>query len=714
MPITGTFYADFSPFSSATKKAKDDLDDFNGATQKTVVSIGNVEQATKDVIGTVSKVAGAFGIGFSISAITAFIAETNQAAVALQNLGIQTGIGVEDLQVLQAATKDAGVDQGQLANAIFQLRERIAGGDAGIVGAYASMGLSLDQVKMKGNDALELFLMTERGLAGLSGEIQATAAKDLFGGRLGNSMITFAANADEAVAKARSFTTVAGTDAVRAAADMANEVDRATTSLKAYVMEWEGKASRIWNILNKNTELAKEGNQVDRDTIAGKTAIFDQIQKNAKANTEIVGGLVLEIGLTKEGTAARAESEGKTKDQISAESFLNTMRLNSAKPLLDWQKQGLDQLKDWGILTAGNAEKLKVNVAQLQAYQAQLERNKQTEADIAEQNRAFDSELQTQLASQIAQQRALEAARAEHFGLDAQIQMLRDLAAQENVHALAVADEITSEKERMKVIEANNKRQTELALQINALEAQLAQQKIKSNLEAINAQTQINAIYGRDAAGAIQLPIDAMEVYRRKIAELNATLPEGLELTNKLALANEELSQSLLKEAQATDAAAAAGAKANATKTEAIALTAQQTAAARAASGFSLAGGGGPESFSGLTGFKSANELANAAAGIFQVGMSGQELLSRLAASGAGRAAGGPVLAGASYVVGERGPELFSPAVSGSISPSGPSGAGGIQIVINGSVLSTAAELAARVEAAVISAYRRGGNRLPV
>jgi hypothetical protein len=80
-----------------------------------------------------------------------------------------------------------------------------------------------------------------------------------------------------------------------------------------------------------------------------------------------------------------------------------------------------------------------------------------------------------------------------------------------------------------------------------------------------------------------------------------------------------------------------------------------------------------------------------------------------------GLAAGGPVSAGRAYVVGERGPELFLPGMSGAISPNAP-GAGGasIQIVIQGSVLSTRAELAELVGQAFVSAYRSGGNRLPV
>lgn len=52
------------------------------------------------------------------------------------------------------------------------------------------------------------------------------------------------------------------------------------------------------------------------------------------------------------------------------------------------------------------------------------------------------------------------------------------------------------------------------------------------------------------------------------------------------------------------------------------------------------------------------------------------------------RAAGGPVASGTSYVVGERGPELFTPNRSGTIIPNGAMGSGGsvINLTVNGAI----------------------------
>lgn len=55
-------------------------------------------------------------------------------------------------------------------------------------------------------------------------------------------------------------------------------------------------------------------------------------------------------------------------------------------------------------------------------------------------------------------------------------------------------------------------------------------------------------------------------------------------------------------------------------------------------------------------------------------------------AFGGGRATGGPVSAGTSYVVGERGPELFVPNTAGKIIPNGTGGGNTINLTVNGAI----------------------------
>ena len=83
---------------------------------------------------------------------------------------------------------------------------------------------------------------------------------------------------------------------------------------------------------------------------------------------------------------------------------------------------------------------------------------------------------------------------------------------------------------------------------------------------------------------------------------------------------------------------------------------------------------------------------------------------------------GGPVQAGQRYVVGERGPEMFTPNVSGTITPNSQMGGNGVTVVQNINI-STGVQQTVRAEirqmmpqiaqsakAAVVDSKRRGGN----
>ena len=65
-------------------------------------------------------------------------------------------------------------------------------------------------------------------------------------------------------------------------------------------------------------------------------------------------------------------------------------------------------------------------------------------------------------------------------------------------------------------------------------------------------------------------------------------------------------------------------------------------------------------------------------------GLSSFDALTLAGISGGARANGGPVMGGGSYLVGERGPELFTPGTSGNITPNGAMGGNTITVNVNG------------------------------
>ena len=85
---------------------------------------------------------------------------------------------------------------------------------------------------------------------------------------------------------------------------------------------------------------------------------------------------------------------------------------------------------------------------------------------------------------------------------------------------------------------------------------------------------------------------------------------------------------------------------------------------------------------------------------------------------GGGRAMGGPVSAGTTYLVGENGPELFTSSTSGTIIPNGAMGGNTVNITVNGAIdpISTARQIANILnrEATISGSFNRVGSSLLV
>ena len=73
------------------------------------------------------------------------------------------------------------------------------------------------------------------------------------------------------------------------------------------------------------------------------------------------------------------------------------------------------------------------------------------------------------------------------------------------------------------------------------------------------------------------------------------------------------------------------------------------------------------------------------------------------------RANGGPVMAGGSYIVGERGVELFTPSSSGNITPNSAMG-GGMTISVNAGLISTPDQIGQQIIESILKAQRRSGQ----
>ncbi|MBS1706751.1 MAG: hypothetical protein JST40_12840 [Armatimonadetes bacterium] len=105
--------------------------------------------------------------------------------------------------------------------------------------------------------------------------------------------------------------------------------------------------------------------------------------------------------------------------------------------------------------------------------------------------------------------------------------------------------------------------------------------------------------------------------------------------------------------------------------------------------------------------------LIGSLAGMFAGGGTRQASSWSATRYGPGRAMGGPVFAGTPYLVGERGPELFYPRQSGSISNRGAGSTIHVSVTINAtdaqSFVRSESQVAASVSRAISKATQRGG-----
>lgn len=533
-------------------------------------STRGVQSSQVDLLGVLGQVAGAFGIAYSASALVAFVDKTIEQAQALQNLSLQTRINVEDLQRLQGVTADYGVSSEQLGNALFQLSRRIAGGDQSVATAYALMGLSLDEVKNK--NPVDLFLTTEQALGRLHGQIQDTAAADLYGSRLGSSMVAFASGADTAKDKMDALT-VATKENVKQTAEFGDAIDKAQKSLGSFATNMIGPLAEGFNNLNKLTDTGTSKWQIFWAMVKDDLGIgangFDNLSTHTENLTRLFTQMQLQqernIQAQKDHNAALGAAPPAFKSaEDAAASFMKAIDANAAKPILDWQVQYLNHLKDIGQLTAQNAEGIGVNSAQLEKYKADVEAAKKAETDRAEAAKKADAELMLSFQKQLEMMTQLEAAKAKAYGVQDQIDMLEQLAVAEQEAATATIAKLTSEQDKLRVSLDLKKSLQAIDLQEAALNQQLADQNARTILATVDAQTKLNAAFGRDAQGNIKVATDALGDYQKKLDDLNARIPETttneLQLqqrTAELNLANQQLSDSLLKTAQAHDVAAA-------------------------------------------------------------------------------------------------------------------------------------------------------------
>jgi hypothetical protein len=662
------------------------------ATKQVPAPMHEASDAATALLGTLGSLAAAAGFAFSIGAAVEFLHTITEEAHSLQILSLQTQINVEDLQVLGGATREYGVDATQLGHAIFQLGQRIAGGDGAVVTGLALMGLSLDDVKNKHGE--ELFLLVESAAGKLHGTIRDTAMADLYGAKLGSSLGALSTGIDGAMDKAKALDTVMSKEAVEAAAEYANAIDRASHNLHALATELIGPVAQGFNVVAEAVERTSKwavvkamlqdfaGSSVHAGAdVSHLATLLDHLNQVTDQNAKSTAGAA---GAHHEITVALSE-------EAQHAQFLATLRANASVALTAQNLKDLAELKSIGELDAKNAAGVGVNAAQFEKYKAGIEAAKKATEDLAKAEAERDSAAMASYASRIKSLQEIEKESAKAYGTLDAVAALVQLGDAEQALTKQVYATITSEKDRMKLIEENGTRQIALTNEITALEEKHAKIVNAAVLTELEARIKLNAAHGLTAAGAILIEDNAWTTLQKTLDRIHASAVEGISQQAQEQTALETFNQTLLAEATAQDTATAAMLRGtDAAKGQAAALTSVSAA-------LSLIGGHQADK-------AELDKWNRSAAGIRQnqVNASDRAMHGSVDMYAPGRASGGDVSAGQPYTVGEHGPELFVPQQNGAIQPNG-GGGPTFHITVNGATGADHAVLAQTIKKVIMA-----------
>jgi hypothetical protein len=547
MAISAKFEADFGQFVAEADKANASLTQIEGTSQTVASALSNVSEAAVDLaIGLTAM--------FSVREALAFLDTITQEARGLQILSAQTQINVEDLQILGAATREYGIDSEQLGKAIFQLGQRIAGGNASVVSGLALMGLSLEDVKNKHGE--ELFLMVEEAAGKLHGTIRDTAMADLYGARLGSSLGALSTGIGEAMDKARAMNTVMSKDAVAAAADYANAIERASTNLHHMAVEMIGpllsgfnvvaeaqqKGASFWAIaaaMAKDAALSAAGFGTQTSNLAD---LLDKLNQKTDANAKSTGGAAAGH---KAATVALTEEEQQ-------QQFMATLQANAAVALTEQQLANLGHLKEIGELNAKNAAGIGVNEAQFKQYTESIIAATKATADLKKAQAEADAVEMAHYATTLkGLQEVAKARQAENTDYGAHLASIFQLDAAEQALAKTVFESLTSEKDRAKIVAESVNQHIALMTQEMAVQLKQAGVVNAAILAEFDAQVKLNAEWGRNASGAIELQHTALETLNIALDALHLRKVEGISQSKEEQVLIDAFTKSLYDEAAA-------------------------------------------------------------------------------------------------------------------------------------------------------------------
>jgi hypothetical protein len=142
--LNATLTEAIAKYAALGKTAPKSMVDLEAATRRVEPTAKSVTSTFSSMSSTLTAVAGAFGIAFSIGAVLNFGRQVLEAGDRIQKMADQTGLGIDQVQQLQYIAGQSGTSVESLVGAIQNLQQRLGDDSTGAAGAMRKLHINME------------------------------------------------------------------------------------------------------------------------------------------------------------------------------------------------------------------------------------------------------------------------------------------------------------------------------------------------------------------------------------------------------------------------------------------------------------------------------------------------------------------------------------------------------------------------------------------
>lgn len=216
----------------------------------------------KSFAGVGRAIAGGLTAGLSVGLLAGFAKQALDYASAIGEVSQQLGVTTKDLQVFRFAATQAGISQEEMEKALQRLTRSMGEAQVGskrMIAAFGAIGISVDD--LRGKDAGQVLRMMADGLAKVESSSQRAAVEAAILGRNGQQLDTLLSGGSKAINQlalaAEELGVVLSDEQIQRADDTADKLEAVKTVLAAQIAGVVAdNAESILSLANALAQLA--------------------------------------------------------------------------------------------------------------------------------------------------------------------------------------------------------------------------------------------------------------------------------------------------------------------------------------------------------------------------------------------------------------------------------------------------------------------------